>query len=177
MEAINWDAVGALAETFGVIAVVTSLIFVGLQIRQSTNASKIEAIRNVSSEWRGVYKGAADNNQLAEVLYRGFNDYKNLDGAELLQYNAAAHQIFHVAASTYYQYENGALDEETFAGICRHLRQMCGSPGMKDYWVLRKNIFPERFQAYIDKEIVPQASDELHRLYNDRSGKSTDVEA
>ena len=98
MEAINWDAVGALSEAFGVIAVVTSLIFVGLQIRQSTNASKIEAIRNVSSEWRGVYKGAADNSQLAEVLYRGFNDYKNLDGAELMQYNAAMHQIFHVAA-------------------------------------------------------------------------------
>ena len=168
MEAINWDAVAALSEAFGVIAVVTSLIFVGLQIRQSANASKVEAARNISAEWRSVYKGAADSRQLADIIYRGGIDHESLDGVDLMQYNAAMHQIFHAAASTYYQYENGALDEETFRGICRQLRQMCGIPGVNDYWVSRKEIFPERFQAYFDKEIYSQASDVLHRQYKDR---------
>jgi hypothetical protein len=172
MEAINWDAVAALSEAFGVIAVVTSLIFVGLQIRQSADASKVEAARNISAEWRSVYQGTAANRQVAEVLHRGSTDYESLDVVDFMQFNAVMHQIFHAAASTYYQYEHGMLDEETFEGICRQLRQICGVPGIRDYWGSRKEIFPARFQTYIDKEIIPQASDELHRQYSDRKNES-----
>lgn len=177
MEAINWDAVAALSEAFGVIAVVTSLIFVGLQIRQSASASKVEAARNISAEWSSVYKGPADSRQLADILYRGRIDHESLDGVDLMQYNAHMHQIFHAAASTYYQYENGALDEETFSGICRQLRQMCGVPGINDYSVSRKEIFPQRFQAYFDKEIHSQTSAVLHRQYKDRLHESPGVKS
>ena len=177
METINWDAVGALSEAFGVIAVVASLIFVGLQIRQSTNAAKIEAVHDISTEWRGVYQAAAGDRQVAENLYLGCLDYKSLEGVELVQFNAVMHSVFHAATSTYYQYDKGALDGETFDGICRQLRQLFGLPGIKDYWVSRKEIFPVRFQTYADKEIVPQVSDELHQRYMARSDRSTEVES
>ena len=169
METINWDAVAALSEAFGVIAVVTSLVFVGLQIRQSTKASKVDAARNISSEWRSVYQGPATSRQLAEVLNRGGHDYGSLDGVDLMQYNAAMHQIFHAAASTFYQHENGALDDETFDGISRQLRQMCGVPGIKNYWDSRKEIFPARFQTFLDTQVIPHVSQDLHRQYSDRS--------
>ena len=177
MEAINWDAVAALSEAFGVIAVVMSLIFVGLQIRQGTNAAKIEAVRNTSSEWRGVYEGVASDSRLADVMYRGVNDYKKLDGAELMQFNAAIHSFFHVAASTFYQYENGALDQGTFDGIFRQLRQIIGLPGIKEYWASRKEIFSEQSQAYFDKEIYSQPSDEIRQLSKDGLGEATDAQS
>ena len=177
MEAINWDAIAALSEAFGAIAVVASLIFVGLQVRQSTDAAKIEAVHNISTEWRSVYQGPANNRQVAEILIRGGLDYKNLDAIDLAQYSAIMHTIFDAAASTYYQYDKGALDSETFDGICRQLRQRLGLPGVRDYWMSRKEIYSEQFQAYVDKEIVPYASNELYRQYKGDSDESTGVES
>ena len=36
MEAINWEALQAISEALGLVVVIASLIFVGLQVRQNS---------------------------------------------------------------------------------------------------------------------------------------------
>ena len=51
MEAINWEAVSAVSEALGLIVVFGSLIFVGLQIRQSTDVAKANAYEEAANNW------------------------------------------------------------------------------------------------------------------------------
>lgn len=49
---MNWDAIGAIAEVVGVIAVVLSLIYVGFQVRQNTAQLRQDNLRETV---RGVH--------------------------------------------------------------------------------------------------------------------------
>ncbi len=44
---MNWDAISAIGEIVGAIAVVVTLIYLGRQIRQGTKATQVSAERNV----------------------------------------------------------------------------------------------------------------------------------
>ena len=44
---MNWEAIGAIGEIIGAIAVFLSLIYLALQIRSNTNVEKAAALREV----------------------------------------------------------------------------------------------------------------------------------
>lgn len=46
---MNWDAVGAIGEIVGALAVVMTLIYLAVQVRQSTNATQAVSIQTASS--------------------------------------------------------------------------------------------------------------------------------
>ena len=71
METINWDAVAALSEALGVIVVVASLIFVGVQMRQNTLAIKLTAAQAVSERNTNWARLIPENEHLAEILWEG----------------------------------------------------------------------------------------------------------
>jgi len=78
---LNWDAIGAIGEIVGAIAVVLSLIFLGIQMRQNTRAmeerNKLERSAALDrhtdsvSRWRSEL---ARNQQLTEIWYRAIKD-------------------------------------------------------------------------------------------------------
>ena len=165
MEAINWEAVQAVSEALGLIVVVGSLIFVGLQIQLNTQAAKIEAVQNIASEWRGALQGISTNKQTADVVFKGMLDIDSLGGSELFQYNGVMHSLFHVMSNAYFQHRTGVFDEETFSGIRNMFRLLCATPGFKAYWVSRKEVFPEAFQQYFEEEIISKTRDTAFTQY------------
>ncbi len=171
MEAINWEAVQAVSEALGLVVVVGSLIFVGLQIQINTQAAKIEAVQNIASEWRGVLQGISTNKQTADVVFKGMLDIDSLNGSELFQYNCVMHTIFHVMSNAYFQHRTGVFDEETFSGIRNHFRLLYAMPGFKAYWASRKEVFPEAFQHYFAEEIITKAEDTIFTQYKNQAEK------
>lgn len=76
---MNWDAVSAIAEVVGVIAVVLSLIYVGFQVRQNTQQLRQDNLRE-------TVRGTLDTNwyfhrdaTAFEVFRHGIRDFENLD--------------------------------------------------------------------------------------------------
>jgi len=43
MESMNWEAIGIFAEVIGAVAVVISLLYVGIQIKQSAASTRAQA--------------------------------------------------------------------------------------------------------------------------------------
>ena len=46
---MNWDAIGALAEVFGAAAVLVTLIYLSLQIRQSNSLAEAQSQRELTT--------------------------------------------------------------------------------------------------------------------------------
>jgi len=44
---MDWTAIGAMAELFGAVAVVASLLYVGLQVKQNTIAARASAFQEL----------------------------------------------------------------------------------------------------------------------------------
>jgi len=67
-----------LAEIIGSVAIITSLIFVGLEVRQNTVAIQSSAAQSVHENFAGWYLAAESHPELLAVSTKGIRDYDSL---------------------------------------------------------------------------------------------------
>ena len=75
---MDWTAVGAMAELFGAVAVVASLLYVGRQIKQNTMAARASAFQELGAAHFELWKFAAADPLIATLTMRFMEE----EGAE-----------------------------------------------------------------------------------------------
>ena len=91
---MNWEAIGAIGEILGAIAVVATLIYLARQIRQNSQAVEIAALRDTTEQWNKWSEVVATSPELADIVVRGNKSYKQLPEIEALQYGAYVQMFF-----------------------------------------------------------------------------------
>ena len=79
---MNWDALGAIAELFGAIAVVATLAYLAKQMRRTNELAKAQALRDWQVEWNLIIRSLGSDRDIASVIQRGLRDYSSLDPEE-----------------------------------------------------------------------------------------------
>ena len=65
---MDWDALSAVAEVFGALAVVVTLLYLGYQLRQSNKLGRLEAMQAMADAWLFTGWEIAGNKELAALL-------------------------------------------------------------------------------------------------------------
>ena len=71
---------GALGEMIGSIAIIISLIYLVLQIRQNTKATKVATSQAFIGIYGTVFLAIAHDEKFRDVYWRGLNGLSNLNG-------------------------------------------------------------------------------------------------
>ena len=110
METVTLEQASFIAEVISGIAVIASLIYVGLQIRQNTTATQA-AGRQAYVDSMNDYVGLINSSpNLADILHRGANGLSNLKNGEVIQFGAWLDQNFITFETFYFQWKAGVLD-------------------------------------------------------------------
>ena len=87
---MNWDALGAMGEIAGAIAVITTLFFLARQLRMNTkelertNAhQRVEVLNNVEALYVQIWQPILENADLAEIYLKGVKGQALTDVEEL----------------------------------------------------------------------------------------------
>ncbi len=67
---MNWDAIGALSEVFGVLAVVVTLLYVAKQIVQTNQIAKAAVARELQDKYAEVYSLLATDRSIQDLVTR-----------------------------------------------------------------------------------------------------------
>lgn len=67
---MNWDAIGALSEVLGVIAVVVTLLYVAKQIVQTNQIAKAAVARELQDKYAEVYNLLATDPSIQDLVTR-----------------------------------------------------------------------------------------------------------
>ncbi|MCJ7451002.1 MAG: hypothetical protein MUO39_00800 [Steroidobacteraceae bacterium] len=81
---MNWAAIGAIGEIVGAMAVVVSLVYLAIQIREQNKESRLAAMHEIAVAYRESNIPFADAN-LADILTRAHDDTTQLTEAEIVQ--------------------------------------------------------------------------------------------
>ena len=68
---MNWDAVIAITEVIGVVALIGSLVYVGKQIKQSANLARAGIVHETSVAWANASAMLAMDGELTDIYVRG----------------------------------------------------------------------------------------------------------
>ena len=164
METLTLENIYFIGQTIAAIAVIISLIFLVIGVRQNTNAIKLNTLHDVKETFREVNLVWAENGDLAEIMFLGFQDLDNLSGAKKVRFYSALHNLFLGYENLYYQKLDGALDPKHWSGMYQHMIDALNVSGLKGYWEDRKHWFTQDFQNFIDKEVIPTPPHPSYKL-------------
>ena len=163
METINWEAVTAIAEIIGVAGLIGSLIFVGVQMKQTALAIKVNTNHGVQEAFRDSNLRVATDEGLASIFHRELPVAGTVEGLDQFRFALTNQAMIQMYANAHYQSRVGALDTETWDSIDARMGNWLKTPGMKAYWKTRGSNFPKEFENYINADVMTAPQQESYR--------------
>ena len=150
---MNWDAIGAVAEVIGVIGLIISIGYLGMQVHQGNRVAQVSALQGVFAivldHTRGLVEG--DNR---DIVIKGLIDYRNLKGADKLAFDSLMMGLMGMFEAALASSDVGLLDDEHPDGFACYLRtRMLPYNGMRDWWTDAKDIFGPDVQVWVATQI------------------------
>ncbi len=101
---------GAIGEIVGGVAVVVTLIYLALQIRQNTRAVRLSTSHAVTEDVRNMFALMAEQTELTEAIHKGSRDPGGISGAEKMRYWGFNGYFMYAFENAYVQLTEDALD-------------------------------------------------------------------
>ena len=155
---MDWDAIGAIGEAIGGVAVIASLIYLAIQVR--VNSDQVErntkaqvALTEFSSDERAQQNALAilNNPTLAELVHRG-NLGQELPELDAMRYREWVRSLMGSHQTFFMAYSAGLESEAMWNYWKRTFSQLLSTPGFAAAWKQLEPLFDEEFRAYITNE-------------------------
>jgi hypothetical protein len=144
---VNWEAISAIGQIVGAIAVVISLIYVAREIRTNARSARVASLHDVN-RWLGELVA---HPHVRELYYRGIHDFESLKGADIVGFSTLMDQVFYIFQELYYQHLDGHLDPRMWGPSEAVMRDLNGYPGVQAWWRSRSHWFNEEFVKHVNQ--------------------------
>lgn len=139
-----------VGEIVAAIAVIISVVFVAIEIRQSSQAQVQATTQAAVSDYLDSLELMASDGEFACLYTRAVQDFESLNGADRLRFSAYYMSTYYQLQEMHRLAEEGAIDADTWSGFHSLLQETTRYPGVRQWFALRRTWFSERFQAYVD---------------------------
>jgi hypothetical protein len=142
---MNWDAIGAVGEIAGAAGVIITLIYLSLQIRQNTRASRITAVQTAAESSAKFTELLATDGELCDIFWQGLADPDELSGAEFRRFASIINAFLRREAVNYRLFLEGHLPPEDWEARQRNLAILLVRPGVHRYLEMAPDAIPPDF--------------------------------
>ena len=156
---INMERWRTWAEIIGILAVVASLIFVGIETRNSTKqaeltaqALEIASYQELISSIIELNHATLENPDVAALMYKAWRTDDELTDMENFRLSRAMFARLRHGDMAFFQYQRGAISEERLRSVLMPLS--LNHPRVIEFWNRSKGNFVQAYQDYIDAEIA-----------------------
>jgi len=152
---VELQDLGAIGEIIGAGAVIASLLYLAIQIRQGSKiavASTTQALLGYSAQMNTAAAG-----DIAPVMAKVLSD-QELNADEKYRYFSYMMAAFAQCWQAHHQYANGMLEREVFEAYERRTLSFVARPSARDFWKRNRFRFSTSFCDYVDS-LVKSAED------------------
>ncbi len=141
----------SIASVVSAVALVVSVIYVSIQIRNNTRAVRASAFQQVVDSFAGISLDIAKDRVLVDLYLRGSQEFASLSEVERAQYSLMLLSFLRRAENVFFQTEIQLLQSEHWSGIRESIKAIVAPPGARDCWGAIKGRLNPEFRAFIDK--------------------------
>ena len=159
---MSLEQISLVSQIAGAAGVIVSLIFVGFQIRQNTNAIQRSEHNSTMAQWTVIRQAIATNRDVAELMTSGLLGQRSIDAADQLRIDQMLAEYAWAAFHIWDRTERGVFPKGTFESTGGALLAVVlGTPRGSDWWHRAKNVgFVPRFAADVDALLKQLAASE-----------------
>ena len=160
---MNWDAIGALGEILGAMAVIGSLLFVGVQIRSNTRATQIATTHNLTDIFLTVAAKISEDPEMARIWAQQSRDISVLSASDLQRLVPLNVMVLRSFEDVFHHHQAGQMSDEMWEGWQAFILTICSYHGVRSIWESRKYYYSRSFQAFLDNppplDTIPTVAD------------------
>ncbi len=165
---MNWDAISAISQLVGSIAVVLSVLYLAVQVHRSTRVAKLATQDAAATALREVTKPFMENAELERIWRVGLEDIGALSIEETGALFSCCLSILESVRDDSFSLclwiDGQAALFEGWHGLLRHY---VAAPGMAYYWKLRPEVFSERFRNFVNSLEPPAEQRTVGTLFEE----------
>lgn len=147
---MNWDAIGAVGEIIGALAVFITLAYLAIQIRQNTKTVQASALDSSVSGISAIREKIIEDPEVADIYLKGSADPNSLTESEQLRFRLLNTNMFWSALNLYNQSKYAELSEKIWDCQRSVILRMLDTPGGKWFWTNHRAEFEDSFVQEID---------------------------
>ena len=153
---MDWDAIGAIGEILGALAVIASLFYVAYQVRQNTEQNKLNTLSMESASGEAINIALNDarlrlasDSVLIKVYLKGCDDPDSLTEEENLKFRLFMGVGVSNGQLSYESDQRGVSTQ--WPGVQSVVLRMLLTPGGQWFWNEFREDYPLGYQAEIDR--------------------------
>jgi hypothetical protein len=146
---MTWDAIGALGEWAGALAVIATLIYLAIQIRQNSENLRTNAELEASRQFTLIVsRVSADPNM--KRIWDEVADQKDLSLDDQRDYSWLLAEFFHAAEGVYVQYAKGLLSADIWGVYERMMVGLLQHDTAHNWWHEVAAPFSDGFRDHVE---------------------------
>ncbi|RLQ21792.1 hypothetical protein DWB85_10925 [Seongchinamella sediminis] len=145
------ELIGGVGGMIAAVAVVASLLFVGIQIRASVRQANVDSYSTITSLWTGFTNTVAASEETWAVFYQGIRDYDSLSAPEKARFNFLIGMYYGIQDTVMVHEDLGVWNNpETYHRLLDESYRMFRSPGVQSWWQQHQGrVFAPRVEKYL----------------------------
>ena len=143
-------------EGVGFAAIIASLVFVGIETRNSTQQAilttqtlEITAYQELMDNISNLNSVVVENPEAAALLLKAFTTTDELSELEEFRIDRNLFQRFRHGDMAYFQFERGIIDESRLRSTLKVLR--LNNPRVREFWERHKMNFVDSYRNYVNE--------------------------
>ena len=142
---MNWDAISAVAEAVGTIAVLITLLYLAVQMRIANKQREIESARHNIDGLNRICELLCDSTEKASIVKRGRESLENLTDEEQMVFEFMHIRILNTVESWHMQLMEtsppGEYRDQQLENIAGVIVYFLKYPGAQEIWGMAKHTF------------------------------------
>lgn len=162
---MDWGAVSAIASVLAAFAVTTTVVYLAIQIKQNTRATRSQTYQLATSALAEMAGIIGTDKELARLFRIGLATPGELDEDEFIQFGYLGVSLFRRFENVFFQYQSGLIDDDFWNGHRDNILWFFHRPGTQAWWKDRKFAFSKSFREFLDQSTSGEiASPQSRRL-------------
>jgi hypothetical protein len=145
---VNWEAIGAIGEIVGASAVVLSLVYLAIQIRNQNIESRSAAVHQVLESNKSFISQLQDPG-LAEIWLLGIEDFDSLTDVQRLRFVIYLTVALRSFEDAFFQWRSGRLDDDTWHTLTAVIKDVKSTAAFGKFLEMRRHHFRPEFATYL----------------------------
>jgi hypothetical protein len=135
---MNWNAIGAVGEIVGSLAVLITLVYLAIQVRHVRRQTMLASYQHTIDASNQFADQITSSESLADIITRGRDSYASLTPPEQLRFDHIYGRLINSIESWHLQLletaDAGPYRDEQLRNIGVVIRKYCDFPGVAEFW-------------------------------------------
>jgi hypothetical protein len=152
---MNWDALSAIAELIGGLAVLITLIYLAVQVQQSTAVARETILRNQTDRNMDNSKFIAGTPGLMDVYIRTMDDPEAVTREERWRFGSYMYGMFLDFQEAFHFNKTSRQQDYWWPMIRKNVEFYLSRPGGRAWWQSQgSRMLDDEFVAFVNQKIL-----------------------